>query len=108
MATKNLNSISNGEHKVRDLKRARCQASSRRIVRSMESEIIRIGHHFENEHYLNGSEKVQERAMRRIVEKKMAQAAHKSLKTERSYDRFASRMVDAYTSKCFRLIMAQA
>lgn len=101
------NEIKQWEMKQRsyEVKRAMCREYSRSIIREMSDTIRRESRRFTNDAYLTLGEKAQERQMRRIVEKRMAQAAHKTLTCEKSDGRYEARIVKAYTAKCLRNVM---
>lgn len=101
------NEIKQWEMKQRsyEVKRAMCREYSRSIIREMSDTIRRESRRFTNDAYLTLGEKAQERQMRRIVEKRMAQAAHKTLTRDRVEGRYEARMVKAYTAKCLRNVM---
>lgn len=101
------NEIKQWEIKQRSYKvrRAMCREYSRSIIREMSDTIRRECRRFTNDAYMSLSEKAQERQMRRIVEKRMAQAAHKILARNKVEDRYEARIVKAYSAKCLRNVM---
>lgn len=89
-----------------EVKLAKCRTYSKSIVKEMKGDISRSGRRFMKEDLDSKSYKVQERQMRRILEKKMAQAAHKAISGEWADGRLGHRLVDFFSGKCYTSVMS--